>query len=305
MKTKTVFWGMFFLGLGGLLLLQNITPLNMNAAAYIKFWPLCLVLFGLSFIVTNQPAKTALAGLTGLLVAVMVFSITHKPWRVFHWESNRESYSADSTPADYSAPFDGKIKRVNLTFNAGAGELNIGGHSNELFKLMVPGQERRFDIDTKVADSTADVTIKMKDVNIQLGDNQNNDLNIEMRLNKTPVYNLEMEIGAAASNIDLREYKIAGLKFKVGAASLDIQLGEPALDSTIVEMEIGAASVDLEVPRGASVEIRTEMSLSSFDYTGFKKISDNLYRSDNFSQGGKSYYLLVKGGVSSFDVRRN
>ena len=63
MKTSNIFWGVFFIAIGGLILLGNYTALNFTWHSAWKFWPMVLVLIGVSILVKNQIGKGIVAGL--------------------------------------------------------------------------------------------------------------------------------------------------------------------------------------------------------------------------------------------------
>ena len=54
MKTSHIFWGIFFIAIGGLVLLGNLTALNFTWHSAWKFWPTVSVLIGVSILVNNR-----------------------------------------------------------------------------------------------------------------------------------------------------------------------------------------------------------------------------------------------------------
>ena len=51
MKPKHVFWGLFLVTLGLLILISNFAIVNLDLARLWKLWPVVLILWGISFII--------------------------------------------------------------------------------------------------------------------------------------------------------------------------------------------------------------------------------------------------------------
>ena len=63
MKTSHIFWGIFFIALGGLILLNNFTYIYFEWETLAKLWPLVLILWGLSlFLKENKIVKGFIIG---------------------------------------------------------------------------------------------------------------------------------------------------------------------------------------------------------------------------------------------------
>ena len=74
MKTSNIFWGVFFVAIGGLVLLGNLTDLNFTWNSAWKFWPMVLILIGVSILVKNQIGKGIVAGLAALVLALTLYA---------------------------------------------------------------------------------------------------------------------------------------------------------------------------------------------------------------------------------------
>lgn len=89
----------------------------------------------------------------------------------------------------------------------------------------------------------------------------------------------------------------------MGAASLKLKLGDRA-EETRLTLDAGASSIDINVPEDAGCEIKTDVSLSSKHFDGFKTIDSDLFRTDNFENAKKKIYISIESGVSSIKVNR-
>jgi hypothetical protein len=93
------------------------------------------------------------------------------------------------------------------------------------------------------------------------------------------------------------------MKLDMGAASLELKLGDK-YPETMVDVDAGASSVEILVPDSSGCEIKADVSISSKDFKGFRKIHSNLYRTENFETAKNKIYISLDAGVSSIEVRR-
>jgi hypothetical protein len=124
-----------------------------------------------------------------------------------------------------------------------------------------------------------------------------------MRLNDNPIWDIKVEMGAGEADFDLTSYKIRSLRFEGGAASFQAKLGSKE-SKTDVFVETGVASVEIDVPKSAGCRIVVDSGLSSKDFSGFTKQSDGTYKTDNYNTALNKININLKGGLSSFEVRK-
>jgi hypothetical protein len=62
--------------------------------------------------------------------------------------------------------------------------------------------------------------------------------------------------------------------------------------------------MDILIPDSVGCEIDSDDALSSKNYEGFKRISHNIYRTDNFDSSSKKIFIEIDCGVSSIDVKK-
>jgi hypothetical protein len=124
-----------------------------------------------------------------------------------------------------------------------------------------------------------------------------------IKLNTTPVWDLNFDVGAAAIDFDFSPFKTDHIDVKMGAAALKVKLGNK-LDVTKFHLKAGVSSVEIEVPESSGCEIRCNTALSSKDFDDFDKINSNLYKTNNFDAAKKKIYLDIDTGISSIHVSR-
>lgn len=301
MKTKQLFWGVLFLTLGVVYLLVEVMHVHLAIGGFYHYWPLSLILIGLAVLSTNNYAKLAFSGLSGLVFALVLFSFFSKSW--LPWNNCDDKIHKFSTAEQFVEPFDNKIKTVSATFKLGAGRIEIRGNDSNLVTVKSGGMKDLFSVDTDKQDGNYDFDISMENVHLNLNDDHHRRL--EVGFNNKPNYTFDFELGAADVDMDLSSLKVEKINLSTGAASCTMKVKEFASDTMMIHIEAGAASVRVILPKDAGAQIKRETSLASTNFDDFKEISEDLFQTENFSSAKKKIFIEIEGGVASFYVSRN
>ncbi len=308
MKAKHLFWGLLFITLGILILINNFSGLYWDWIGLWKLWPLVFILWGIGIMIKNNTAKVLIAGLTGVVLAITLFAsfkavvhLASNDFNVVFDDDSGSDYKYEST--DYSEPFSSGIKTAVFNFKAGAGSFTSATDtSSKLFYAHTEGAKNNYELSSNITGNNADLVMKMKETRFRIGKHSIRN-RVEMYFNPEPLWDLNFEVGAASVNLDLSRVKIKNLRVEMGAASFKAKLGSTT-ERTEVNIETGASSVEIGVPENAGCEIRTEGALNSKDFKGFTKISSDLYRTENFDSAGNKVFIHIDSGVSSLDINR-
>lgn len=308
MKTSHIFWGVLFVTLGALALINNFTSIHLDWWALLKMWPLLLILWGASLIVKNNAGKSIMAALIAALIALTIFSgfksifLIAEDGFVFHWHDDDKWEITSEEAVSFTEPFSENFTEAKLVLEAGAGSYRISGTAEELFKADVEGEGMRYDLIKNEEDNYVNLIFKLKGKKIRFknGEFKNK---VNMSLNPNPDWVLDFNLGAAAIDFDLSPYKIKKADIDMGAASLRIRLGD-LVDESHLKIQGGASSIEILVPESVGCQIDADVALSSKNFHGFKNINDDIYRTENFQSAGKKIYLKIDAGVSSVTVRR-
>ncbi len=143
--------------------------------------------------------------------------------------------------------------------------------------------------------------------NLRLFNNDDGESNfgeVVVKLNESPLWNMQMDFGAGAADFDLSRYAVKTLKIEAGAASVDLRLGDRAAQSD-VNISSGMAAVKIRVPKSAGVKITTDGGLNSTEIDeDFDKVGNNTYLSPNYNASTKKITIRYDGGLSSLNVSR-
>ncbi|OGU18014.1 MAG: hypothetical protein A2X61_14910 [Ignavibacteria bacterium GWB2_35_12] len=308
-KTSSIFWGVFLIFLGLFFLLNELSLWNYDLSIIQYFWPLLLVIWGISILKIPGIAKKILASLAAILLALFIMSlVTH------HWSCNVNHNIVsifaqdDSNIPDDSIkyelvlnyPYDSLCKAATLNFDAGAGSFRIKDTCSGILEVYSYSKLGDFELNNS-------------------GTRENVNLNLDMSLDKfwkknkmkrkaeikfSPVipWDLNLNIGASNFDCDLSKYKIKNLNIDGGASNIEIMLGD-LYDTTNVNIEVGASNIEIAIPSTSACQIVTSTGLSQKDFSGFKR-SEDTYTTENFYTSKKRIFLNLSGGVSSFEVKR-
>lgn len=306
MKAKHIFWGLLFVSLGILILINNISGIYWNWLSLWKLWPLLLILWGIEIMIKNNTAKIIIAGIAGIVFAISLFAtfntivhLTNSNFGIVF--DDKSDYKYEFT--DYSEPFTDNIKSASFYFKAGAGSFLTGNDTTlNLFSAHTEGLKNNYDVSKIINGKDAVIKMDMKNNHIHIGKGGIRN-RVEMNFSSVPDWDLNFDVGAASLDLDLTPVKVKTLKIDMGAASLKVKLGN-ILNRTDVDIETGVSSVEIDVPENAGCEIKSEGALNSSNFKGFYKAGSNLYRTEKFDSTAKRIYINLDADVSSLNINR-
>jgi hypothetical protein len=305
MKASHIFWGTLFVVLGLFGLLANFFDFTFQWSTAWKFWPLVLVLIGLSIIVKNKAGKLIISGLAGLVLALSIFASISSGLNFFRGGIN---FTFDDEPittetSHYSEPYSDSIKTAEFNFQAGAGNFKLLSTTDLLLDIST---ESHHGVDYALIrndiNDMSELTFKMESKKFRFG--KNGTFNkVEIALNPEPVWDINFDVGAASIKFDLSSFKVQEMDINMGASALNLRLGEP-VDETRLDIDAGASDIDIFIPETVGCQIISDVALSSTNYEGFTKFESSKYRTPDFEESAKKIYIRIDSGVSSIDVRK-
>lgn len=298
MNTKQIFWGIIFLVVGGLLLLHNFNVIILGWHFIWRFWPLVLILWGISLLIKDKGTKSVFYILIPLLIGLLIFSGIIGLIR----GCNVDFDDVEITKQEIVEPYSPTVTNAAFQLEAGAGRFTVSDPTENLLTADIKSSFGEYKFDSWSDDSIKNLRISMTGPKIRFGSflkgNQ-----VRVHLNPNPIWKFDIDVGAADMKLDLTSYKTEKVKVDMGAASLYLKLGDLS-DSTEVEIEGGASSVKIFVPESSGCEILTDVALSKKRFEGFEKSDEDIYRTSNYDSAGKKIRIKLNGGVSSIHVSR-
>lgn len=303
-KFKNIFWGVILLVLGVVLALKNFGVIHFSWRALLQLWPVLLILWGISVLPARASLKVLLAlGVAVLSIALVYYKSPQYENRPFwQWNNDTEWNDENWTPEEQvlTEPWDSAVKIASFKLDAGAGKFTIDDTTGSMIYFHKSGNLGPYTLESYDDEEGRKLHINMEGENISLGEVKNE---VRIMLNSEPVWDVEINAGAAEMDIDLTPFKVRSFKMGSGAASVQLKLGA-SLDSTRVQIEMGAASLKIRVPKEAGCQVKSESLLSSRKMEGFDKIKSGLYQTPGFDKAGRKIIIDLKAAASDFKVER-
>jgi len=305
MKPSHIFWGLLFVGLGLLVLINNFTTIFMDWATIWKLWPLTIILIGLAILIKHQYGKSIISGLAAIVLALAIFAsfktATHFISNDFRIDLGDEGKHEVGT-SEFTEQYDSTLTFATLNFEAGAGTFNITDTTYNLIAATTEGHKNNYRLTRLDTDSSSIINFDMGDKAIfRFGDDYKN--TVDIALNSNPVWDMNFNVGAASMDFDLTQFKIRDITVDMGAASIKIKLGN-LHPETNVSVDAGASDINIFVPKETGCKIVTDGALSSKHFDEFKKIDSDNYQTENFGEAVNKVYINIECGVSSISVER-
>jgi len=305
MKPSHIFWGLLFVGLGLLVLINNFTTISMDWATVWKLWPLTIILIGLAILIKHQYGKSIIAGLAAIVLALAIFASFKTATHFFSNDINidfGDGTNHEYGTSEFTEEYDSTLSFATLNFEAGAGTFNITDTTDKLVFARTIGHRNNYNLSRLDTDSSTIIDFDMGDKAIfRFGDNYKN--TVDINLNPKPVWDMNFDVGAASMDFDLTQFKTREITVDMGAASIKMKLGS-LNPETNLSVDAGASDINIFVPKESGCKIVTDGALSSKHLDEFKKIDSDNYVSDNFEEAVNKIYIDIECGVSSISVER-
>jgi hypothetical protein len=311
MKYKHLFWGIILIATGMLFILNNLGIIHFSWFSFWRLWPVILLFWGITILPVKDMVKYILLGIVIVSMFLVINRLPegrpwywhfHHPDHSFRWEWDDDDNGATKTFSDQnlSVPFDSIAKKGILSLDAAAGNFKMKGTTQEFLSFDKTGDIGNYELTTNDLNGNKKINLKMKD-GTSRHEIRKNEVNI--KLNSKPAWNLEMNIGAAAVDFDLSDYKIDTADFEAGASSMEVRLGDKN-PKTVLVFNAGASSIHVEVPKTAGCQVTSESFLVSKTLEGFENKGNHIYQTPNFNGSKAKIYLTIKTAVSSIEVVR-
>lgn len=329
-RTSNIFWGAILVIIGILFLGTNLDWFNLNWAFsdIARFWPLLLILAGVfAFMNRNRSIYNASSALL-IAFAIPLGIFTCVDDRVHDWndknhdwhvdfddddddDDDNNSSDKDSSDGDgyknyYTVPLATGITETKLKIGGGAAEFDLEESTTNLFEASTHLQYRSGYVLTEDLTNgvkTIEFEQKGKKGNFHFDSDHNFENDVVIKLNKSPIWDIDLGIGAGEVDFDFTDYKVKKLNMNSGAADIDVTLGDK-VDNVDVDINSGVTSVKLSVPQGVGCELRMDGALNSKELDDFEKVSDGVWQTPGYDKAAKKIRIDADAGLSSIKIIR-
>ena len=311
MKYKHLFWGLILIAIGMLFILNNFGAIHFNWFSFWRLWPVILLFWGITILPVKDLVKYVLLGIVIVSMFLIInrlpegrpwFWHFHHPDNSFRWEWDDEDNGTTKTFSEQnlSVPFDSLSTKGILSLDAAAGNFKMNGPTDEFMAFTKNGDIGNYELTTKDITGGKKITLKLQEGTSRHSIRKNE---VNIRLNPKPAWNLDLNIGAAAADFDLSDYKIDTANFSAGASSMEVKLGD-LNPKTVLEFNAGASSIHVRVPKTSGCQVTSESFLVSKSLDGFENKGNHIYQTPNFNNTKSKIYITIKTAVSSIEVER-
>ena len=292
--------GIILITIGIISLLVTFFDMEIVWSEVAKFWPVFLIIFGISILPLNKLLKSVFVIILILLSCLLYYNNVSDNSRSFA-SFSYDMIDDDVDVQEFSEPYKNNIKTADVEINYGAGNLFLSSPVDYLVKATNASNYLVQDFSVKYDRSHADISfdIDNNNANIEGGDFKSNNFNIA--LNDEPVYEFEVNLGACNMNFDFSEYKVSEININGGACNIDFKLGD-LYATTDVIISTGVSDIRIGVPSGSGCRIECETVLSHKDFKGFDKKSGNVYETSNYMSADKHVNIEFDGAISDFEI---
>jgi hypothetical protein len=321
MKFERIIWGVLLLFVGGVLLLDNLNIIEFYWRSVWSFWPIFLIIAGVNMLLNKKDSQTgSIISLVILIIALGFLFVRgqQKPSRGNLWSSWKdgeiETFEDVERAIDGDSQLGGmhfaeaflpsdSVKKAVLSISGGGVSFDLKDETDSLFEANVERKRGKFALTKQVTDSVNTLSFKMGEgkTGKDNWDFNSTGNNVKISLNKSPIWALNLSLGAGELDFSLENHKVRTLNFDGGAADVKLKVGE-LLPITDVNVKTGVANVEIKVPSSSGCRINTNTGLAAKDFKGFIKISDGVYETPNYKTSKNKVFIKLDGGLSNFDV---
>lgn len=301
-----LFWGMFIVLLGLSFLAQNLGILpDLDVWGFFSVvWPVFIILAGLSIFSKGGILAKTLSIVSMIVIMLLLFAFliggSFLGWRNLDDLVGVRDELSENKIQEISIEREPLANAAELRVHFGAGELGISGGSQKLAEGALVSNFSEIRIQNALDGTIQRASIEPNG-NFHGFNRYSNKL--DLKLSETLPLDLVIDAGASDIDLDLRELNLMALELRAGASSIDLKLGSKAAQNE-VSISTGASSIDLSLPREAGVRIETQGGLSSRNIIGLDRVSDNVWKSEDYDSAAKKINIEISAGVSSVNVNR-
>ena len=292
-----IFWGLLFVLIGVLLLLNNFGIIEVNLSNTWQLWPVVIIGIGLSVLSPRGWLWGIISViLTLAMLGLVAFAVIDNPtYRDLRGWSNQDTKKLSDDAA--------KAAKIDITIDTPATSLSLSSSdSRRGVEAIQQSKSTNLNIDAETRGDTRYVRIDSEPSRrFWFRGGVANSLDIDLT-RKLPV-SLSIDTGAASVSGDLSQVKLKSLNIDTGASSIDLKLGaiEPRQE---VVLDAGASKLAFKIPKSVGVRVESSGGLKSTSFEGIEKVSDSVYESKGFADSEKQITIRADLGVSRFEISR-
>lgn len=299
MKGRSIFGGLFLIFLGLIFLLNNLGLIGWDIWwAFVQFWPLVLIAFGIRLIFGNNIFIQIVAFLLIFIIPV-AFYFGYGGKYLPRWVETPETGSYN-----WALENDPNITAGNLRLNIGAGTVNLqqGDTPAALNARTISGAP---DVKSEIQGTRTIIQIKQQDFRMapMFFGHRSLEESWRLTLGKNILWDLDVQTGAGVALLDMSDIKFNRLRVHTGAGN--VRCVFDLLSQTAeAEIDTGAGNITLVIPEdvGVRAKVTTGVGNKSMEGRNWDKDNDT-YTSNNYAQAAAKLNLTIHSGAGNITIQ--
>lgn len=304
MKSSSFFWGMFLLSLGLFGVLFNFDIDFPGFKTAIKFWPVILIVWGITLFKVPKFVKFIFNGLLAILLSYIIIAGISGTTNLLT-DIKTIKYTTDKIEDKERVEFSIKdtvnTEHSFFSFDGGAGEFRVEETDDEIVKVLATNQEA--ELISNAEEGVRRVFLESNVTDLKIGENGVSN-KADIFLNENTIWDLDFDTGASSFKMDLEDLKVRTLKLETGVSNINIRLGD-LYEKTELDIECGVSNVVIKIPEEALCRIYVDADISDINLDEFEEIGNNEFLSLNGEEETTSEIIInIKSGISNFEFIR-
>jgi predicted membrane protein len=306
MGRKGIGFGVFLIAVGIIFFMIQLGVLN--ESVFMVFFDhieltitLILIVVGINMIFSKYPFVKTLTWLAFFVVMIAYGNYTQ--------EAPKKS-SDDSSNKTFVVERSAETEKGELKLKASALSLTLGATKTNL----IDGETKNVGVEQEI-NYRNDNNLTVVDIKTNSKNLASNffkelfskgeisvDRKLDLNISKDVVWDLNMDLDAIESNIDLSDLKIKNLDIDGDAGSFKLTLGEKYKD-TSVNINADAAEVNIFIPKDLGVSFKVKGSANSTDFYDINvDKKGEYYYSENYEEADNKIDLKVKINAGTLEI---
>lgn len=306
MTRKGIGFGIFLIVIGLLVFLSQMGILSWSAfrvfTNHVELTiSLILIVVGVNIVLKKYPFVKVVTWL--LFFAVMIAYGYYADENI-----NKNTNDSDQT---YAIEHNTKTEKGELKIKASALNLIIGPTESNLIDGMVKNLDIEHTVAYKKDNKTANVKFEINDKKVfqnffetLLSKGEISvDRKCNLNINSNIVWNVDMEIDAADSDMDLTDLQVNQLDIDGAAGSIKLTLGQKYED-TKVQIDADVSKVEIFVPIESGVRVKVDGAASSINFTDIEMQREgSYYLSKNYKNAENKIDIDAEMNAGSLKIK--
>jgi hypothetical protein len=198
----------------------------------------------------------------------------------------------------------GSAETVSASITIGVGKLKIEGGADSLLDARIDYNipDWKPVVSYKVEDCEGELTVEQPSRVVGATWPGNVRYDWDLKLNSHVPMNLDINMGAGKSEVDLRGLDVRRLSLEAGVGEGSVDLSGPRTGDLDATIKAGVGKLSLVLPTDVGVRVKTQAGLGHVDADGLKADGDD-WVNDVWGKTKTSVRVEVEGGIGEVDLR--